>query len=267
MASPAPTTSRLALPRNVKGRPLTSIAARALESAPAVLTIPSTVREIGNGNTCKGTRTLMLPEGLKRIGAHCFCSRTLEGPVAIPASVTSIGKGSFEYAICRLAHPQAEGLVVHITSDQLISCFLEGAPDGIPFDFARYDEQLIAGRGLPDHLGALLHRLAAPFRLADDTRKRIVEALLARADDAMKRVAREGDVALVQNLIDTGFITPDTFARQIEYLRAANRTDCVLFLMKWNHEREKTETKDQAVAGTANQSAVASQKSRSRFAL
>lgn len=48
--------------------------------------------------------------------------RTLVGPVLIPASVTSIGEGSFEYAIVRLAAADA---VVHITSDQLISCFLE----------------------------------------------------------------------------------------------------------------------------------------------
>ena len=57
-------------------------------------------------------------QGLRTIGAHCLCSRTLVGPVLIPASVTSIGEGSFEYAIVRLAAADA---VVHITSDQLIS--------------------------------------------------------------------------------------------------------------------------------------------------
>lgn len=79
----------------------------------------------------------------------------------IPASVTSIGEGSFEYAIVRLAAADA---VVHITSDQLISCFLEDVEDGIPFDFARYDDQLLVGAACLSS-GTLLHRVAAPFRL------------------------------------------------------------------------------------------------------
>lgn len=94
----------------MEGAPLTLIAERALITAPATLVIPDTVSEVRDGNACKGTRKLMLPEGLRTIGAHCFCSRTLVGPVLIPASVTSIGEGSFEYAIVRLAAADA---VVH----------------------------------------------------------------------------------------------------------------------------------------------------------
>lgn len=237
MVAPVSATDRLALPREVEGAPLTLIAERALITAPATLVIPDTVREVHDGNACKGTRKLMLPEGLRTIGAHCFCSRTLVGPVLIPASVTSIGEGSFEYAIVRLAAADA---VVHITSDQLISCFLEDAEDGIPFDFARYDDQLLVGRGLPDHLGALLHRVAAPFRLAPGMRDRIVDALRERAAEAVQYVAREGDIAMVRALADAGFLNDvELFDRQIERLRASNRTDCVLFLMNWQHDRQE----------------------------
>ena len=235
MVAPVSAADRLALPRAVEGAPLTVIAERALLTAPATLSLSDTVRTVRDGNTCKGTRKLMLPEGLRTIGSHCFCSRTLVGPVLIPASVTSIGEGSFEYAVVRLAAADA---VVHITSDQLMSCFLAAPDDDMPFDFARYDDQLLAGRGLPDHLGALLHRVAAPFRLAPVMRDRIVEALRERAAEACQYVAREGDIAMVRALADAGFLDDsDLFDRQIERLRASNRTDCVLFLMNWQHDR------------------------------
>ena len=253
MVAPVPVTDRLALPREVGGLPLTTIAARALITAAATLVVPDTVRAIGDGNACKGTRKLMLSEGLRAIGAHCFCSRSLSGPVLIPASVTSIGEGSFEYAVVRLA---AVDTVVHITSDQLLSCFTEAAIDGAPFDFERYDSQLIAGRGLPDHLGALLHRVAAPFHLAPEMRARIMDALRERAADAMAAVAREGDIACVRALAEAGFLDDaQLFDRQIERLRASNRTDCVLFLMNWQHDRAE------AVR------AAAPKRARDRFAL
>ncbi len=253
MVAPVSAADRLALPRTVDGVPLTIIAERALITAPATLSLPDTVRAVRDGNACKGTRKLMLSEGLRTIGAHCFCSRTLAGPVLIPASVTSIGEGSFEYAVVRLA---AADVVVHITSDQLMSCFLATPDDGVPFDFARYDDQLLTGRGLPDHLGALLHRLAAPFRLAPAMRDRIVEALCERAVEACQYVAREGDIAMVRALADAGFLDDgDLFDRQIERLRASNRTDCVLFLMNWQHDR------------TEAARATAPQRARDRFAL
>lgn len=253
LAAPAAASDRLALPREVNGCPLTVVAERALIAAPATLSIPDTVREVRDGNACKGTRKLMLSEGLRVIGAHCFCSRSLVGPVLIPASVASIGEGSFEYAVVRLAAADA---VVHITSDQLMSCFLEDAPDGIPFDFARYDDQLLAGRGLPDHVDALLHRLAAPFRLEPAMRDRIVDTLRERADEVIPSVAREGDIALVRALAEAGFLDDAAlFDRQIERLRASNRTDCVLYLMNWQHAR------------TGAVPATAPTRARDRFAL
>ncbi len=253
MVAPVSAADRLALPRTVEGAPLTVVAERALITAPATLAIPDTVRVVRDGNACKGTRKLMLSEGLRTIGAHCFCSRTLAGPVLIPASVTSIGEGSFEYAVVRLA---AADVVVHITSDQLMSCFLATPDDGVPFDFARYDDQLLTGRGLPDHLGALLHRLAAPFRLAPAMRDRIVEALRERAVEACQYVAREGDIAMVRALAEAGFLDDgELFDRQIERLRASNRTDCVLFLMNWQHDR------------TEAARATIPQRARDRFAL
>lgn len=253
MVAPVSAVDRLVLPRTVEGAPLTVVAERALITAPATLSLPDTVRAVRDGNACKGTRKLMLSEGLRTIGAHCFCSRTLAGPVLIPASVTSIGEGSFEYAVVRLA---AADVVVHITSDQLMSCFLATPDDGVPFDFARYDDQLLTGRGLPDHLGALLHRLAAPFRLAPAMRDRIVEALRERAVEACQYVAREGDIAMVRALADAGFLDDgDLFDRQIERLRASNRTDCVLFLMNWQHDR------------TEAARATIPQRARDRFAL
>ncbi|MEY8459649.1 hypothetical protein AALA69_00760 [Eggerthellaceae bacterium 24-137] len=253
MVAPVPVTDRLALPRMVQGMPLTTIAERALITAPATLALPDTVRTVHDGNACKGTRKLMLPAGLQSIGAHCFCSRSLVGPVLIPASVVSIGEGSFEYAVVRL---EAADAVVHVTSDQLISCFTKAAAGGVPFDFARYDDQLLVGRGLPDHLGALLHRVAAPFHLAPEMRTRIVDAVRDRAADAVAYVAREGDIAMVRALAEAGFLDDAAlFDRQIERLRASNRTDCVLFLMNWQHDR------------TQAARASAPQRARDRFAL
>ena len=173
---------------------------------------------------------------------HCFCSRILEGPVSIPASVRSIGEGGFDYAVCRLEHT---GSIVHVSADQLHTCFLVDAPDGIPFDFERYDELLRSGKNLPDRLGAALHRLAVPYRLDQQTRAALVAHLRERELDAMQRVAQEGDRAVVEALVQAGFIDERTFDRQIELLRACNRTDCVLYLMEQHRAQAKpVKTKD-----------------------
>ncbi|WP_080799373.1 leucine-rich repeat domain-containing protein [Arabiibacter massiliensis] len=233
-AAAADTGDLLALPRAVEGRPLERIGVRALPYAPAALVVPDTVRVIERDNACRGTRRLVLPEGLERIGAHSFCSRILEGPVPIPASVRSVGEGCFEYAVCRL---ERTGAVVHVSADQLLSCFLDDPADGIPFDFARYDGLLLSGKNLPDRLGALLHRLAVPFCLADEARATLVARLREQEAEAMRRVAREGDRQMVEALVDAGFIDERTFDRQIELLRACNRTDCVLYLMEWHRDQ------------------------------
>lgn len=232
----------LVLPREVGGRPLVRIGVRALPYAPASLVVADTVRLVERDNACRGTKRLALPEGLEVIGAHCFCSRILEGPVPIPASVRSIGEGSFEYAVCRLEHA---GAVVHVSADQLLTCFLTDAPDGVPFDYARYDELLRSGKNLPDKLGALLHRLAVPCRLNDTTRAVLVARLREQEAEALHRVAAEGDRAMVEALLRAGFIDERTFDRQIELLRVCNRTDCVLYLMEQHREKTKSvATKD-----------------------
>ncbi|RNL49081.1 hypothetical protein [Paraeggerthella hongkongensis] len=221
----------LALPRQVDGRPLVRIGVRALPFAPASVVVPDTVRVVERDNACRGTKRLVLPEGLQAIGAHCFWSRKLEGPVPLPASCRSVGEGSFEYSVCRLSHT---GAIVHVSADQLLSCFLTDAPDGIPFDFARYDELLRSGKNLPDRLGALLHRLATPFRLSEETRSVLVSHLRGYGKEAQERVAREGDRDMVEALVEAGFIDEASFDRQIELLRSCNRTDCVAYLMEWH---------------------------------
>ena len=68
----------LALPRQVEGRPLVRIGVKGLPFAPASVVVPDTVRIIERDNACRGTKRLILPEGLVSIGAHCFWSRKLE---------------------------------------------------------------------------------------------------------------------------------------------------------------------------------------------
>ncbi len=221
------------LPRSVKGRPLVRVGVRALPYAPASLVVADTVRVIERDNACRGTRLVLCRAD---IGAHCFCSRILEGPVSIPASVRSIGEGSFEYAVCRL---ERTGTIVHVSADQLLTCFLTDAPDGVPFDYARYDELLRSGKNLPDKLGAVLHRLTVPYRLEDATRTALVAYLRDHEREAQQRVAQEGDRAMVEALVRDGFVDERTFDRQIELLRACNRTDCVLYLMEQHRAQAK----------------------------
>ena len=156
----------------------------------------------------------------------------------------SIGEGCFEYGIVRLEHT---GTIVHISANQLLNCFVErtddemaalegaGPAERVPFDFERYDRMLCEGRSLPDRLGALVHRIASPAGLAEKKRGNLVAQLRAEADAAMEYVAREGDSETVARLVDVGFIDDATFDRQIELLRRANRTDCVMLLMERRH--------------------------------
>ncbi len=250
---PLPPTGTLALPREIDARPLVRIGVRALLFAPETLLVPDTVRIIERENACRGTKRLVLPEGLRSIGRHCFYSRMLEGIVSIPASVKQVGEGSFEYALCRLEHT---GSVIHTSTDQLLSCFLTDSTKGVPFDFARYDELLLSGKTLPDRLGALLHRIAVPQCLSDEVRDALVAHLNNNKREAQERVAREGSMIMVAALVKAGFIELDSFDRQIELLRAANRTDCVAYLMDWRRELRETER-------TGGEPA----KARSRFAL
>ena len=44
---------------------------------------------------------------------------------------------------------------------------------------------------------------------------------------------------MVEALVRDGFIDNRTFERQIELLRACNRTDCVLYLMEQHREQAR----------------------------
>ena len=245
----------LELPAEVAGKPLAAVAPRALLYAPQTVTIPASVRVVGDGNACRGTQRLVLPEGLERVGAHCFCSRTLE-TVVFPRTLRSVGEGSFEFAVCRLAYAN---VCVHVPADQLLNCFLQDVPVGVdPFDLGKYDEVLRAGKNVPDRLGALLHRLAAPVDLAESARAAFADEVRTFGREALVRVAREGDVSMVRALAEVGLMDGARFDAQIELLRQANRMDCVAFLMEWHREQ---------VGGPSGESVGAAQGIRSRFAL
>ena len=240
----------LILPREVEGRPLWRIAVRAMPFAPPTLVLPDTVRVVERDNACRGTKRLVLPEGLEVIGSCSFRPRIFEDVVPIPKSVKSIGYGCFEYSLCRLEHT---GSIVHVSADQMMSCFLEDPEDGVPFDYKYYDEVIFGARKLPDMLGTYIHRLADPVQPPAKIKENLLERLNARLREAQDRVAKDGDLATVRALLEAGFINDETFDRQIELLRSCNRTDCVLYLM------------DQK--GGAKEEEVKPKKARSRFAL
>ena len=98
---------------------------------------------------------------------------------------------------------------------------------------------------LPDRIGALVHRIANPFGLADDVRASIVSQMLANSREVMEYVAREGDSETVAKLMDAGFINDGNFDEQIEMLRRCNRTDCVMLLME--RHRAKNAGKQKSV--------------------
>ena len=85
----------------------------------------------------------------------------------------------------------------------------------------------------------MLHRLTVPYRLEDATRTALVAYLRDHEREAQKRVAQEGDRAMVEALVRDGFVDERTFDRQIELLRACNRTDCVLYLMEQHRAQSK----------------------------
>ena len=90
-------------------------------------------------------------------------------------------------------------------------------------------------------MGAVLYRLAAPYLLLDKHRAALVAYLCGHEREALERVALEGDRSMVEALVDAGFINEGTFDRQIELLRAKNRTDCVIYLMEQQQKRRASE--------------------------
>lgn len=245
-AHAAPPATVLSVPSKVAGEPVVRVTPRALDTAPDTVILPEGLTSIGDDNACKGTRHVLLPQSLQRIGRHCFCSRSLEGVVSIPAGVLSVGEGCFEYATCRLEHT---GTIVHVSANQLLNCFIERTEEEMdalrdadaavraPFDLERYDALLCRGENLPQRVAALVHRIASPVGLSDASRESMVSQLRDDAREAMEYIAREGDRETVARLADAGFIDEETFDEQIELLRRANRTDCVMLLME-RHRQE-----------------------------
>lgn len=254
VAKTRPPATSLRLPVEVEGTPLVRIASRGLITCPDTLIVPEGVVSVGEDNACKGLKNLSLAASLRRIEAHSFTSRCLKGVTSIPAGVASVGEGCFEYSVVRLEHT---GTIVHVSANQLLNCFIERTDEEIaalqgsdpasyvPFDYAAYDELLVQGKNLPDRIGALVHRIANPFGLADDARASIVSQMLANSREVMEYVAREGDSETVAKLMDTGFINDGNFDEQIEMLRRCNRTDCVMLLME--RHRAKNAGKQKSV--------------------
>ena len=153
--------------------------------------------------------------------------------MALPKSLRSVGEGSFEFSVCRLAW---SGVAVHVPADQLLSCFtLDAEPGSDPFDLPRYDEVLRSGKNVPDRLGALLHRLERPVGLDAQMQAAFADEVRAAGREALVRIAREGSLEMVRQLADLGLMEDKRFDAQIELLRQGNRMDCVAFLMERRH--------------------------------
>lgn len=241
---------RLELPSEVQGHPVAGVREGALPKRLEGLVVPPTVRFIGPNNICTGLVELVLPDGIQEIGEASFRSRKLAGVVRLPASLKSIGPGCFEGALCLL---EACGATVQVSVNQQVSCFLATpGEDGVPFDFAAYDEYLTSGHHVPDRLGAILLRMQNPYRMGERAKADILAWLRRNEEAAMERVGRIGDPRLLDHLCELGFITEETIDRQAEMLRRLHRTDAVLFLMDYRQKH----------FGAARQESV-----HSRFAL
>lgn len=241
---------RVILPRTVGGRPLTRIREGALPKRLVALVVPDTVRAIDRNNLCTGLEELVLPDGIEEVGESCFRSRKIAGTLRIPRSLSHIGRGCFEAALC---HFESCGATVQVSPNLQLSAFT-GAPedDGVPFDFAAYDAYLTSSHHVPDRLGAILLRLQCPYRMEPRAREALVDWLRANEDKAVERIGRIGDPRLLDALCEAGFIDEESIDRQAEMLRLAHKTDGVLFLMDYRRRHF---------------GAAAKQTARDRFAL
>ena len=239
----------LAIPEAVSGRSVRAIASHALPFAPLTVQLPSTMVRVDDGNTAKGARRLVIPDGVERIGADCFSSRTFDDVIDIPASVRYIGKGSFQYALCRFA---PTGAVIHVPADALRSPFGIESGDGSPFDLEAYDRALVDGVNMLDRLGARIHRLAMPFELVGTACRHVIEYLEKDIGATLRSVAAEGSIEVLDALLDAGLLEGSRFDDMVELLRAANRMECVMHLV---HRTQRAQTASQT------------ESSRDRFAL
>lgn len=253
---------RVVLPEEVDGHPVVELRQQSFPRRLKALIIPRNVRRIGPHNMLTGLTELYLPEGIEEVGEASFRSRCLAGVVNIPTSLHSIGRGCFESALVRF---ESCGSIVQVSPRLEASCFIGEAPrnpetgeydceeyDGIPFDFAAYDAYLLSSNHVPDRMGAILLRLAVPYKLSDDARDNLLSWLTEREEESIGAIARTGDVAMLSTLCDMGFITEDNIEKVSEECRRIHKTDAVLFLMEYKNEH---------FGSTQNQSAL------DRFAL
>ena len=75
--------------------------------------------------------------------------------------------------------------------------------------------------------------------LIDDKDNVVIAIYPLKAGDEVRYPAREGDRNMVEALVKAGFIDDASFDRQIELLRACNRTDCVAYLMEHHRAQAK----------------------------
>lgn len=225
---------RVVLPRSVEGHALTRIREGALPKRLTGLVIPDTVRTVEKNNLCTGLEELVLPDGIAEIGESCFRSRKIAGTLRIPRSLARIGRGCFEAALC---HFDACDVTVRISPNLQLSAFT-GEPDdnGVPFDFAAYDEYLVSSHHVPDRTEAILLRLQSPYKMSETAKESLVSWLRSNEEKAIERIGRIGDPRLLDALCEAGFITEETIDRQAEMLRQAHKTDGVLFLMSYRQK-------------------------------
>lgn len=228
-------TKRLSLAEGVRRIGAHSFRSRVLE--PPVL-IPKSVESIGEGCFEYAVCHMAHNGAVVHVPADqllsCFVERPVRAGGAGGAGASGgadagdrepARRGDIHVAPPAAGEPSADGDAGSV-----------GASAAAPFDFARYDQVLLGGKNIPDRLGATLHRLACPVGLSDATRTALVAYARGAGREALERVAREGDAAMVAALLDVGFICDENFDAQIELLRACNRTDCVMYLMERRQE-------------------------------
>lgn len=220
----------LSLPSSINAKPLKCIKTGALLSAPKTLIIPDSVEIIEDQNLAKGLERLILSRNLKSIGEKCFCSRSISNLIDIPASVHSIGEASFEF--CKIRFEQVH-TIVHISQDQMKSCFIEAKEGELPFNFRAYDEILISNTYLPDKLGALLSRLAGDYPLDKAVEEALVNQLLSQRERVYEKVAQSPDSKLIDALIQSGFIRKSTIDELLNVLQRYNRKNEIIALMDY----------------------------------
>ncbi|WP_371298368.1 hypothetical protein [Paraeggerthella sp.] len=229
----------LALPRQVEGRPLVRIGVRALPFAPA----------LGGGSRHGARHRARQTRAAERSAWSCpkVCApsaRIASGranwkapfPFRQVAARWARAASSIRCADCRIRELSC---MFPLTSCSVV--FWWTLPTAFRSTSRATTSCCDRGRTCRIVWGALLHRLASPYRLSDSVRAVLVSHLRGYGKEAWERVAREGDRDMVEALVEAGFIDEASFDRQIELLRSCNRTDCVAYLMEWRREQRASE--------------------------